>query len=286
MNFKYACLVSLVVTLSLGTCTALKAGEKLLENVSYASVLELPYQQPKAKIAYGKDPLQYGLLWLPPAKKQEHQQEPAVVVFIHGGCWLNAYDIKHSYAAASALANAGYAVWSLEYRRSGDIGGGWPGTFEDIIAGIDYLDKLAEHSIDLTKVVLSGHSAGGHLALLAGALKQNISGVIGLAAIADIETYARGENSCQKAAPRFMGGTYRERIQAYDNANPIKRSLHLKSLLLQGDADGIVPEAQASKTVIPHLIVARAGHFDWLHPDSKAFGVFLAELNKVFPNDL
>ena len=82
-------------------------------------------------MSYAGQPQQYGELWLP-----EGIGPFPVVVFVHGGCWLNAFDITHTHAASTALAQAGYAVWSLEYRRVGDPGGGWPGTFDDISLGV------------------------------------------------------------------------------------------------------------------------------------------------------
>lgn len=262
----------------------LNAGDALLKNISYSSVTELVAKLPDKKIAYGNDPLQYGLLWLPAVQKlmPKLMQKAPLIVFIHGGYWLNAYDIKHSYAATAALAQAGYAVWSLEYRRTGDKGGGWPGSFEDILGGINFVEQLKNYPVDLNKIVLAGHSAGGHLALLAGGKIPNVSGVIGLAAISDFVRYSQGKNSCQSAVPKFIGGDYTDRTAAYEQANPRKQSLHVNSLLLQGDADHIVPVTQASESVIPHTIVTGAGHFDWIHPHSAGFQVFLVELNKVF----
>ena len=63
------------------------------------------------------------------------------------------------------MKREGIAAWSIEYRRVGDAGGGWPGTFEDVAAGFDYLRVLGkDYPLDLTHVIVSGHSAGGHLA--------------------------------------------------------------------------------------------------------------------------
>jgi len=72
------------------------------------------------------------LLWLP---AEGNKKQNNLVVFIHGGCWLNAYDIKHSYALATALAQEGYAVWSLEYRRAA-MRWWMAGSFDDILSGI------------------------------------------------------------------------------------------------------------------------------------------------------
>lgn len=74
-----------------------------------------------------------------------------------------------SSAFAAALTKIGVATWTLEYRRTGNPGGGWPGTFEDVGRGTDYLRTLARsHPIDLKRVVVVGHSAGGQLALWLG----------------------------------------------------------------------------------------------------------------------
>ena len=65
-----------------------------------------------------------------------------LVILIHGGCWLNSFDVNHSRPLATALSQAGFAVWSLEYRRTGDPGGGWPGTLEDIQLALTQLERF------------------------------------------------------------------------------------------------------------------------------------------------
>ncbi|GGH95644.1 alpha/beta hydrolase [Arthrobacter liuii] len=114
---------------------------------------------------YGEDPSQWGELFLPdPPAGGMHR---GVVVVIHGGYWRSQYGAELGEPLAKDLADHGMAAWNLEYRRAGN-GGGWPGTFLDILAGIDKLAVLAEpHSLDLGKVVALGHSAGGHLAVWA-----------------------------------------------------------------------------------------------------------------------
>jgi acetyl esterase/lipase len=243
--------------------------------VSFDSVTTLDFT-PGARIDYGSDPLQYGLLWLP-----EQQAPLAAIVLIHGGCWLNAYDISHSFAASTALAQAGYAVWSLEYRRTGDAGGGWPGSFEDVQAGIAHLAGIETPRLDQVPVILAGHSAGGHLALLAGAVETEIHGVIGLGAISNIINYSDGENSCETAAVQFMGGSYAGLTDAYEAANPAQMLPHYNTVLLHGSADQIVPLQQAFVFGADTLIVQKAGHFDWVHPGTEAFSTLLAVLQDL-----
>jgi len=114
---------------------------------------------------YGQDPSQWGELFLPDLPAGAKHQ--GVVVVIHGGYWRSTYGAELGEPLAQDLAEHGMAAWNLEYRRAGN-GGGWPATFEDVLAGIDKLADLAEqHALDLGKVVGLGHSAGGHLAVWA-----------------------------------------------------------------------------------------------------------------------
>jgi len=272
--------IALLFFVCVNTCESSEA--MLKSNVSYQSVTGLDFVEADEKLVYGdaNPGLQYGLLWVP--KKNTPNTKPPLIVLIHGGCWLNAYDIQHSYALSSALAEAGYAVWSLEYRRTGDIGGGWPGSLEDIRQGLAYTANLESHAVDLDRVLVMGHSAGGHLALLAAAQSQTIDGVIGLAAITDIVAYSRGGNSCQTATVDFMGGTFEEQPVAYQAANPASQSLHNRTILLQGDIDVIVPVEQSQLAGATTVVFEGAGHFDWVHPGSGAFQLLLSTLEDVF----
>jgi acetyl esterase/lipase len=88
------------------------------------------------------------------------------VVGFHGGWWRAPYDLEPHGALCEALAADGFATWNVEYRRVGEEGGGWPGTFEDAGRAVDFLTELAPaHDLDLSRVVTVGFSAGGHLAL-------------------------------------------------------------------------------------------------------------------------
>src|SRR5499427_8031420 len=107
-----------------------------------------------ASYRYGPDPAQHGELWLPA------DPVAGTIVIIHGGFWRARYDLSLGRPLAADLAARGYTAWNLEYRRA-LAGGGWPGTFEDVAAGIDLLAALAA---DTRQVIAVGHSAGGHLA--------------------------------------------------------------------------------------------------------------------------
>lgn len=289
MNKLYRAATLCLTILVVAACSANKGPiqtsgpdeASLLNNVSYRDVLSQDFNEPLITMRYGADPLQFGQLWLP--NKSHNSNDAPLVIFIHGGCWLNAYDIKHSYPMTSALADQGFLVWSLEYRRTGDEGGGWPGSFDDIIRGIRFIKEQSVYPINTRDVVLTGHSAGGHLALLASSeLADNeINGVIGLAAIVDINTYSQGDNSCQQAGPQFMGGDIDEIPDLYTGANPVQQTLHPTSLLLQGRSDTIVPVTQTTNTSLPQIVLEGVGHFDWIHPHTRAFNLLVSQLNEM-----
>jgi acetyl esterase/lipase len=218
-----------------------------------------------------------------------------VVVLIHGGCWLADYDIAHIRPLASALAKNGFAVWALEYRRVGESGGGWPGTFGDIATGIDALAAYDEPLLDRERIVLAGHSAGGHLALWAAGRERlapdsplytessaRFSGVLGLAAITDLAAYAGGDNSCEQVTARLMGGTPDEQPDRYAEASPVALGVTARTILLQGGADTIVGRTQAEALPGARTVMLdEAGHFDLIHPYTPAFGRIRALLEEL-----
>jgi acetyl esterase/lipase len=104
---------------------------------------------------YGPDPAQFGELWLP----AQGPRRTGTAVILHGGFWQARYDLSLGRPLAADLAARGYAAWNLEYRRA-LAPAGWPGTFQDVAAGIDLLATLP---VDTSRVVVIGHSAGGHL---------------------------------------------------------------------------------------------------------------------------
>ncbi len=285
--FRFVCRLAISITTLLALLSANAAEVTLQESstinyaatapdVTFNEVLALSYRDSDRHVKYGDDVLQFGELWLPVGAESK-----ALIIYIHGGCWLNEFDLRYSYALSSALAAAGYAVWSLEYRRTGDPGGGWPGTFADIQQAIAARSSIPEVT-DLP-LVLTGHSAGGHLALLAAQALLHTGDApeltIGQAAITDVEAYARGSNSCEVATPDFMGGTPEQIPQAYQAATLVGKTLPDDTWLLLGDADAIVPLVHSQLDGAQSLIAADAGHFDWAHPGTPAFAQFLELLD-------
>ena len=160
----------------------------------------LPEAQPHRRVRYaGDSPVQYGDLRLPAGRVPAAGHPVAVV--IHGGAWHADWTSDYTSRFAEALTDAGIATWNIEFRRLGNRGGGYPGTFTDVGLATDFLRTLAEtHPLDLGRVVVVGHSSGGHLALwlasrrnlpegsaIRGSDPLPVAGVISLAGVNDLE---------------------------------------------------------------------------------------------------
>src|SRR5690606_20069703 len=112
-TFRTIMLAALAATLSMIARGAV-TWEELAAQPAPPDGLRTPYAE--------ESPLPFGVLRVPPGGGPH-----PVAVVIHGGCWEAEYDLRHIEPASAALAEAGIATWTLEYRRLGDDGGGWPG---------------------------------------------------------------------------------------------------------------------------------------------------------------
>jgi acetyl esterase/lipase len=129
----------------------------------------MPAAKPSETIRYGEGESQLVELYLPRPDPEAPDARRPVVVLVHGGCWQKSVaGIELLRPAAAAFLDKGFAVWSIGYRRVDEEGGGYPGTYLDVGAALDLIRDHAEtHKLDPGRVVLYGHSAGGHLALWA-----------------------------------------------------------------------------------------------------------------------
>ena len=259
--------------------------------ITFSGLLAVERAKADTRIAYGADALQFGELWLP----QGRGPHP-VAVLIHGGCWRADLPglVLMDYMAAD-LRDRGYAVWNLEYRRIGHPGGGYPGTFQDVAMGLDHLRGIApQYHLDLRRVVVAGHSAGGHLALWAAGrdrLPLNsplrtadplpVRGVVSLAGIADLESYrASGPEAC--GGPGTIDGLVDAAHAAgrdlyADTSPPEMLPLGVRQVVISGALDPIVPArfgqdyaaaAAAKGDRAAHVELTGAGHFELIDPTS------------------
>ncbi|MEW2073789.1 alpha/beta hydrolase [Streptomyces sp. NPDC013433] len=272
------------------------------------SAFSHPPVDPDATVAYGDDPDQLIDFYAPRA---EGGPAPVVVV-LHGGAWRASYDRRHISPFAAFLAGRGFAVANVEYRRgTGESGGGdpvagrWPDTFDDVAAALDALPALVREHVpraDPRRVVLTGHSAGGHLALWAAARHvlpagspwrtdgpAPLRGVVVLAPIADFEI-ADKLDVCGGAVRQLLGGDdhFAERRPHADPG--VLLPTGIATTLVQGRTDTVVPQAVAEAyaeaaakagEVVGLTLLEDVGHFPLIDPVADACAVVAEEIAQL-----
>jgi acetyl esterase/lipase len=260
-------------------------------------ILSQPILTADHRIHYGSGAYQFGDLWMP-----QKQGRCPLVVFYHGGWWKSEYDLGYAGYVCAALKKEGIATWSVEYRRVGETGGGWPATFQDAAAGFDFAATLAKtYHIDLSRVITMGHSAGGHLAFwVAGRHHIDphseiyqprpqvpLHGAVALAGAVDLQltmdlsgyfTFAHDKREVYA----LMGGKpsgFPERYHAGDPGQLLP--FHVPQVLLQGTADDQIPPGLPSRwaeksrqlgDAVTVKMIPGADHFDVVDPQSQAWG--------------
>jgi dipeptidyl aminopeptidase/acylaminoacyl peptidase len=258
-------------------------------------VLDRPAPPPDFTVRYGDHPDQVADMRLPTSDRPG----APLIIFIHGGFWRVAYDRHHVGPLASDLAERGYAVATIEYRRVGQPGGGWPGTFSDVAAAVaavpDLLGKELAHrglpAVDIDRPVLAGHSAGGQLALWYAAVAPDaVRGVLGLAPVADLITGHRlgiGDDAVES----LLGGSPAARPEIYASADPMAHlPLNVPTVIVHGVDDDRVPielsrqyTEAARRSGDDTTLVELAGveHFALIDPLSTAWPAVLDSLRSL-----
>lgn len=229
----------------------------------------LTRQPPPAdrRLAYGKEEPQF-IDFRYPAGAATH---PPLAVMIHGGFWRARYDLLHAGHLCAALTQAGFVTANIEYRRVGDSGGGWPGSFEDVQSAI----RFAREQTGARRVIVLGHSAGGHLALRIAPEDNRLNGIVALAPVADLQRAADLHLS-NDAVAAFLGGS----IDKLPDACPLNHPAAVPRVLFHGAGDDIVPielsrgyaKARAKdRGGVKLFELPGAGHFDLIDPQSAAW---------------
>lgn len=226
-------------------------------------------------MVYGRDENQFIDLRLPKSRKAH-----PLAIMIHGGYWRAKYDLLYAGHMCAALTAKGIATANIEYRRVGNPGGGWPGTFADIRAAYQFLIQNSDrHEFDTRRVVVMGHSAGSQLALCLAGHEPGVKRVISLAGVVDLQR-AYALHLSNDAVVEFLGGKPNEVPDHYREADPIKLAIAARQWLVQGAADDIVPPElsrdyvaakRRTKEDANFVPIAGAGHFDLVDPRAAAW---------------
>lgn len=287
----------LIVTASFLVFASAASNVARSQTMTFGDVERLPAPPPGIRSAYGEGPQQFGELRLPKGKGPF-----PVVMLIHGGCWYSEYDLRHVAPFAAAVTEMGYATWTVEYRRVGDEGGGWLGTFQDVARAADHLRALARrYPLDLKRVIAVGHSAGGELALWLAARRRmpagsplrsddplKLRGVVSLAGVTDMRQF---RPRCGDAPAKLLGGPPEGFDERYRQTSPAELlPLGLPQRLIHGAQDKIVPvelgreyekAARGKGEDVRLTVVEGAGHFELIAPNSSAWPAVSAALREL-----
>jgi acetyl esterase/lipase len=278
------------------------------------SAFSHPAVDPDTTAAYGDHPDQVIDFYAPRGEGGPGGPAPVVVV-LHGGAWRAPYDRRHVTPFADFLARRGFAVANVEYRRGAErapsgasaapVAGRWPDTFDDVAAALDALPALVREALpqaDARRTVLTGHSAGGHLALWAAARHvlpadspwrtggpAALRGVVALAPIADLEVAEKLE-VCGGAARQLLGG-HEHFAERRPHADPaLLLPTGIATTLVQGRTDLVVPQAVAESyaeaaakagEVVGLTLLEDVGHFPLIDPAADACAVVGEEIAQL-----
>jgi acetyl esterase/lipase len=257
----------------------------LAPRISANILTEPPPAAADARLVYGQEPLQFGDLRLPSGGGLH-----PVVVMIHGGYWQAIYNLIHAGHLCADLATHGIATWNVEYRRLGDPGGGWPAVLEDASAALEHVRELARaYLLDLDRLVVMGHSAGGQLALLAATRTTlPLRAAISLSGVVDaLAIHRTGDDN--GAITRLLGGTHEEMPDRWREASPRRQlPLGMRYVLACGTEDvhwgpneEMAAAARAAGDDVELLPLHGAGHFELVDPLASEWGVIRGKLDEL-----
>ena len=233
-------------------------------------ILSLTAPKADVRVPYGSDSNQFVDLRMPKGKGPH-----GLAIGVHGGYWRAKYDLGYLGNLCAGLTSQGIATANLEYRRVGNAGGGWPGTFADVRAGYQFLIQNAgKYGFDARRVVVMGHSAGGQLGLCLAAHEAGVKGVISLAGVVDLQQ-AFALHLSNDAVVEFLGGTPTEVADHYREADPMRLAIGARQWLVCGAEDEVVPPGfsrnyvtvkRKAKEDARLVEIAGAGHFEIVDP--------------------
>ncbi len=264
--------------------------------MAWPDLLQRERPAPTATVSYGDKSMQLVDLWLPEGKGPH-----PTVLMVHGGCWQTEIaDRRIMNWIAEDLRRRGIAVWNIDYRGVDREGGGYPGTFLDVAAAADALRTHAgRYNLDISPLVATGHSAGGHLALwlaarprlpadspLRSANPLRIDNVVSLGGLPDLEEAARppGSGCGTEVVGKLTGGRFA------DTSVPRLAPIGVGQVLLNGAQDRIIPTGYAEGYAAPMRaagdkvtvrMIDQTGHVELIAPETRAWAAAVEEIERA-----
>jgi acetyl esterase/lipase len=275
-------------------------------------LLKQPTPPATGQITYGRDSLQFGEIRVPAGAGPF-----PVAILVHGGCWsaklkglpeaVTSFELLRP--IASALADAGIATWNIEYRRLGNEGGGWPGTYQDLSGATDLLRHIASrYHLNLSRAIAIGHSSGGQLAMwlaARGRLPKNsplytdaplsLKGVVDIDGPPDLETFQPMEQPMcgGPVITQFLGGTpaelpnrYREGSIAALLPTGVRQELFVRAnpAQVKGLLEQYVGVAEKAGEPVRMFTLKGTSHFDGINPRAADWEAVMASVRSLLRN--
>jgi acetyl esterase/lipase len=258
-----------------------------------------PAPGPDVTVRYGPLPEHLAdVRWPRPAAADAATDAPApLVLVVHGGFWRAGTDRQHTGPQCAGLAAEGFAVAAIEYRRTGQPGGGWPGTLDDVAAAADAVPGLVAEAaaaagvaVDTGRTVLLGHSAGGHLvAWLAATARPDVVGAVSLGGVLDLGAAHRlrlDRAPGGTAVEALLGGGPDDVPDRYAAADPARLGPPAVPVqALHGTADDVVPadlsRSYAASTGADLVLLDGVDHFAVIDPLSRAWPDAMAAVRRA-----
>ena len=219
-----------------------------------------------------------------------------VVLYIHGGGWV-AGSKEGSQLVLLPYLSLGWAVANVEYRLAKNSLA--PAAVEDCRSALRWIYRHAgEYSFDTTKILITGHSAGGHLSLTTGMLRTSdgfdrppewltvvpdvpVAAIINWYGITDVADLLEGEHH-QTYAEHWLG-TQPNREEIARKVSPMSyiRAGSPPIVSIHGDQDQLVPYSHAvrlhealTKANVPNRLITV--------PGGKHGGFSAQEMERIF----
>ena len=203
-----------------------------------------------------------------------------VVLLIHGGGWVEGTK-EEAVLSAIPYMQMGFAVVNVEYRLAQVSPA--PAAVEDCLCALHWVGKNAKkYNFDLNQVIVTGDSAGGHLALTTGMIpssagfdnqcafadddqwngpwtnaRPNVAAIVNWFGITDVTDMLQGAPNARSYAVTWLG-SFPNREDLAKRLSPLTyvRSGLPPVLTVHGDADHIVPYSHAVRL---HEALTKAG---------------------------